>query len=82
MHPDAAERGYRSRVRWPPEADSFTAVHSEKFPRLVWKSKLEIFEVFVAVFVRIQYFGKRVRCMNAADFDKLRKVPSSEVVAA
>jgi len=74
----AAERGHRSRVRWPPEADSSTAVLSEKFPRLVWKSKLEIFEVSVAVFVRIQFFGKRRRWVNAADFEKLRKVSSSE----
>jgi hypothetical protein len=50
-------------------------VNSEKFPRLVWKSKLEIFEVSVAVFVRIQYFGKRLRWVDATDFEKLREVP-------
>jgi hypothetical protein len=69
-------------VRWPPEADSFTAAHSEKFPRLVWKSKLEILEVSVAVFVRIQFFGKRCRWVIAADFEKLRKVLSSSGVEA
>lgn len=73
----AADRGHRSRVRWPPEADSFTAVHLEKFPHFVWKSKLEIFEVSVAVFVRIQFFGKRRRWANAADLEKLQKVSSS-----
>jgi hypothetical protein len=57
-------------------------VHSEKFPRLVWKSKLEIFEVPVAVFVGILFFGKRRQWANACDFEKLRKVLSSSVVEA
>jgi len=70
----AVKRGHRSSVRRPPEADSFTGMRSEKFPRLVSKSKLAIFEVSEAVFVRIHFFGKRRRWANACDLEMVSSV--------